>query len=156
VLFAAWGAQELGEMGSRYYLAHPLYPLEDVTAVLQLDAVAGGAAYQLDARGSREKDGQWLFSMEQAKNLLGGRLQFSFPEDKGVPPFSPDALFNRDTIRISSDHDPFRDLGFQTLRIAWREADETNLDDSQADTIDPKRLASAGKITMLAIMMNTR
>ncbi len=31
VLFAAWGAQEAGEVGSRYYINHPLFPLEKNT-----------------------------------------------------------------------------------------------------------------------------
>ncbi|MBT3337901.1 MAG: M20/M25/M40 family metallo-hydrolase [Anaerolineae bacterium] len=156
VLFVAWGAQELGELGSRYYVENPLYPLDEVVALLQLDAVAGGGAFHLDAQGSRENDGQLLYSIEHAKDLFGGRLQLSFPEGRGEAPFSPDILFDRDRIGIRSDHDPFREMGIQALRIAWREADETNLDDTLADEIDPARLAAAGKMTILTIMMNTR
>ncbi len=156
VLFVAWGAQELGEMGSRYYIENPLYPLENIAALLQLDAIANGDAHHLDAQGSRENEGQLLYSIEHAKDLLGGRLQLSFPEERGEQPFSPNVLFDRDRIGISSDHAPFRDEGIQAMRIAWREADETNLDDALAHEIDPARLASAGKMTMLTIMMNAR
>ena len=154
VLFVAWGGQELGEAGSRYYVEHPLYPLEDVVAMLQLDAVGGGEAYHLDAQGTRENEGLLRFSIEHAKDLLDGRLQLSFPEERGEQPFSPDVLFDRDRIGIRSDHDPFRALGIQAMRIAWREADETNLDDANADEVLPERILAAGKMTVLTIMMN--
>jgi Zn-dependent M28 family amino/carboxypeptidase len=156
VCFAAWGAQELGEVGSRYYLKNPLYPLENTVALVQLDAVAGGEAYRLDSQGRRENEGLWLYSISHAEELLGGRLQLSFPKDEGLQPFSPDALFDRDRIGIFSDHDPFRDVGIPALRIAWREAAETNLDDALADPVEPDRLASAGKMTVLSIVMNAR
>ncbi len=156
ILFVAWGAQELGEMGSRYYVGNPIYPLGDVTAMIQLDSIANGEAYHLDAQGSRENEGQLLYSIEHAKDLLGGRLQLSFPEARGEQPFSPDVLFDRDRISINSDHDPFRETGIQAMRIAWREADETNLDDELAFEIDPARFAAAGKMSVLTIMLNAR
>ncbi len=156
VLFVAWGGQELGEQGSRYYIKNPLYPLDDVVAMLQLDAVAGGNAYHLDAQGTRENEGLLLYSIEHAQSLLGGRLQLSFPEERGEQPFSPDVLFDRDRIGISSDHDPFRDIGIQAMCIAWREADEANLDDTLANEVEPERLATAGRMTVLTIMMNAR
>ena len=156
VLFIAWGGQELGEAGSRYYVGNPLYPLDDVVAMLQLDAIAGGGAFHLDAQGSREREGLLLYSAENANDLLDGRLQLSFPEGRGEQPFSPDVLFDRDRIGVSSDHDPFRDIGIQAMRLAWREADETNLDDIEADEVEPARLEAAGKLTTLTIMMNAR
>ncbi|MFN2274860.1 MAG: M28 family peptidase, partial [Anaerolineales bacterium] len=42
ILFAAWGAQELGEIGSEFYLAHPFFPLQKTAAMIQLDSIAGG------------------------------------------------------------------------------------------------------------------
>ncbi|HSR32579.1 MAG TPA: M28 family peptidase, partial [Anaerolineae bacterium] len=57
VLFAAWGAQELGELGSRYYVEHPLLPLGDTVAMLQLDTVGGGEGYYLEAQGGGAREG---------------------------------------------------------------------------------------------------
>ncbi|MGD8626404.1 MAG: M20/M25/M40 family metallo-hydrolase, partial [Anaerolineae bacterium] len=51
ILFAAWGAQELGELGSSYYVEHPAFPLAQTSAMLQLDAVGGGGGYYLEAQG---------------------------------------------------------------------------------------------------------
>ena len=156
VLFIAWGAQELGELGSRYYLDNPIFPLDHVIAMVQLDAVAGGDAYHLDAQGSREKEGQLLYSIEHAKVLLDGRLQLSFPDGRGESPFLPGVLFDRARIGVRSDHDPFRDAGIPALRIAWRDADETNLDDELADEIDPAHLSAAGGLIILTLMINAR
>ncbi len=156
VLFVAWGAQELGEVGAHYYLENPLYPIESIIAILQLDAVAGGDAYHLDAQGSRSQDGLLLFSIEQAQEILGGRLQLSFPEEDGVPPFSPGVLFERENIRISSDHDIFRAVGIQALRIAWREANENNPSDEFADEVNPNFLSTAGRLSVLTLIMNAR
>ena len=65
-------------------------------------------------------------------------------------------LFDRERIGVSSDHDPFREIGIQSLRIAWREANETNLSDELANEVDPARLLTAGRMTILTIMMNAR
>ncbi|MBT7075766.1 MAG: M28 family peptidase, partial [Anaerolineae bacterium] len=156
VLFVAWGAQELGEGGSYYYLSNPLYPLENIVSVYQLDAVSGGDAHHLDAQGARDQEGLSLFYIEKAQEILGGRLQLSLPKEEGVPPFSPDALFARETIRVSSDHDPFREMGIQALRIAWREANETNPSDEFTDEVNPKFLSTAGRLTILTVMMDAR
>mgnify|MGYP007066208429 CR=1 FL=1 len=59
-------------------------------------------------------------------------------------------------IGVSSDHDPFRDIGIQALGIAWRDADDTNLDDTLADEVDLAHLAAAGTMTVLTLMMNAR
>jgi Peptidase family M28 len=37
VLFAAWDAEELGIVGSRYYVSHPVSPLDHTKAMLNLD-----------------------------------------------------------------------------------------------------------------------
>ncbi|MBN2501759.1 MAG: M28 family peptidase, partial [Anaerolineales bacterium] len=48
VLFAAWGAQELGQVGSAYYLEHPVVPLEETVFMVQMDAVGGGSGHYLE------------------------------------------------------------------------------------------------------------
>jgi hypothetical protein len=42
VLFALWNGEECGLLGSRYYVGHPLVPLEQTIGVLQLDMVGVG------------------------------------------------------------------------------------------------------------------
>ncbi|MFZ0547837.1 MAG: M20/M25/M40 family metallo-hydrolase, partial [Candidatus Promineifilaceae bacterium] len=42
VVFAAWDAEEMGLLGSLYYVNHPRYQLENTVAVLNLDMVGAG------------------------------------------------------------------------------------------------------------------
>ncbi|MEW5979420.1 MAG: M20/M25/M40 family metallo-hydrolase [Acidobacteriota bacterium] len=39
VVFAAWGAEEIGLFGSKYYVHHPLVPLDKTVAMIQMDMV---------------------------------------------------------------------------------------------------------------------
>ena len=39
ILFIAFGAEELGLLGSKYYTEHPTYPLEKVQAMLNMDMI---------------------------------------------------------------------------------------------------------------------
>ena len=51
VLFAAWGAEEVGLLGSKYYIAHPLFPLKQTIAQIQLDMIGRDE----DRKGSPDK-----------------------------------------------------------------------------------------------------
>lgn len=137
VLFAAWGAQEPGEVGAAYYVAHPTLPLTDTVAMLQLDAVGGShTGYYLEARGDRrrEDEGQLLFFVEAAGPLVGERPDLQVALDR-------------------SDERPFRAAGIPSLLFTWRGADEQNLPAELADAVDPLRLRTAGRLVTLTLMM---
>ncbi len=137
VLFAAWGAQEPGEMGSKYYVRNPLLPLEKTVAMLQLDAVGGGSGYYLEARGEWEQDGLLLFSMMATEELIDGRLALRGQSGE-------------------SDQVPFNKAGLPTLLITWRGASENNWPVVIADEIDPYRLGVTGRMVTLALMSIAR
>jgi hypothetical protein len=137
LLFAAWGAQELGEVGSTYYVAHPVFPLEQTVAVLQLDAVGGGEGYFLEAQGTREREGLLLFSMTAAADWVDGRLTLRGPSGR-------------------SDHVPFRDAGLPALLLTWRGASEDNWPAEIADEVEPYRLGVTGRMVTLALMSLAR
>ena len=67
VLFASWGAEEKGLLGSRYYTLHPLAPLKRTVAVLQLDMVGRDEA-PLNAEDRRRFAGR---DTSNAVNLVG-------------------------------------------------------------------------------------
>jgi Zn-dependent M28 family amino/carboxypeptidase len=67
VLFASWGAEEKGLLGSRHYAAHPLAPLKRTAAVLQLDMIGRDEA-PLNAEGRRRFAGR---DSRNSVNLLG-------------------------------------------------------------------------------------
>jgi Zn-dependent M28 family amino/carboxypeptidase len=133
VLFAAWGGQEPGELGSRYYVQHPVYPLEYTVAALQLDAVGGGEGYFLEAQGEPERDGLLRFSFVVAEEWLDGRLTLRQPSDRG-------------------DHVPFHQAGVPALLLTWRGASEENWPTELADEVQPYRLGVTGRMTALAAM----
>lgn len=137
VLFAAWGAQELGELGSNYYVEHPALPLEKTVTMLQLDAVGGGGGYYLEAQGGEEREGLLLFSLKAADEWMDGRLAIKDQWER-------------------SDQIPFREAGISTLLITWREASEDNWPIEIADEVDPYRLGVAGRIVSLGVMAVAR
>ncbi len=52
VLFAAWDGEEVGLVGSRYYVQNPSYPLTRTVAMLNLDMVSAGEELLIDGEGA--------------------------------------------------------------------------------------------------------
>ncbi|HSM70447.1 MAG TPA: M28 family peptidase, partial [Anaerolineales bacterium] len=157
VLFVAWGAQELGEVGSQYYVANPIHPLENTIAMLQLDAMGGGKGYYLEASGDRGEEGALLYAIQKASELLETRLQTTVPDTPESSEagwlFSPAYLFNSSRIVASSDDVPFRNAGIPSLLLRWQKTSEDNLPDAFADEVLPERLEAAGKTITLTLMI---
>jgi Zn-dependent M28 family amino/carboxypeptidase len=133
VLFAAWGAQEGGEVGSAFYVEHPTFPLEETVAMLQLDAVGGGRGYYLEAQGGGDREALLQFNLIAAEEWVDGRL-----------------AFKRDWTR--SDQVPFRDAGIPSLLLTWRDSSEENWPVEIADEVQPYRLGVTGRMVTLALM----
>jgi hypothetical protein len=138
VLFIAWGAQESGQAGLAYYFEHPIWPLEDVVAVLHLEAVGGGGGYYLGAQGTREHEGLLRFVMQAAEDVLEGRLTPSSPPRQD----DPAALL--------------RQAGIPTLWLTWREASDENWPAEFEDEVQPYRLGVTGRMVTLAAMCMAR
>jgi uncharacterized protein len=137
ILFAAWGAQEQGEVGSRYYVEHPMLPMENIVAMVQLDTVGGGGGYYLEAQSEGEPEGLLLFNLMAAEDLVDGRL----------------ALSNK---WGQSDQVPFHDAGVPALLLTWREASDDNWPVDIADEVEPYRLGVTGRMVTLALMSLAR
>jgi hypothetical protein len=133
VLFAAWGAQEPGEVGSRFYVEHPLLPLNQTVAVVQLDSVGGGRGYFLEAQGDPNREGLVRFTIEASEQWVDGRLTLTRPTGQ-------------------SDHTPFRDVGIPGLLVTWRESSDENLPEELADPVIPYRLGVTGRMIVLTLM----
>ncbi|MBC7224944.1 MAG: M28 family peptidase, partial [Anaerolineae bacterium] len=108
VLFAAWDAQEPGQVGSSFYVAHPTVPLTDTVAMWQLDAVGGSrTGYYLQAQGDRANAGEnlCLSLVDAAAKQVEGRLDVARPLGQ-------------------SDEHPFREAQIPALLFVWKGADE--------------------------------
>ena len=133
VLFAAWGGQELGNVGSTYYAENPRFPLAATTALVQLDGIGGGAGFALGAEGDALQDGRLISGLETAVSLL---------DEKVVP-----------TSRTThSDHLAFSDAGFPTLLISWRLAGDENMSDEVGYAVKPENLRVSGQAAALLLM----
>jgi uncharacterized protein len=138
VIFAAWGAHEPGEMGLRYYLENPAFPLDRTVAAFQLDAVGGGKGYYLDARGTRESEGLLRFHIQAADAWIDdGRVALREPSG-------------------TRDPAPLRQAGIPTLSLTWRDASAEHWPVELADEVEPARLAVTGQMVTLALMSIAR
>lgn len=160
VLFVAWGAQEPGNLGSQYFMENPPYPLENIIASIQLDAIGGGDGYYLEALGTRTDDGLLLFNIQKAADLTESRLHITLPDEvielKPDELFSPDFLFKNSSMIYRSDDNTTRRMGIPTVLLRWLKSDETNLPNEFADEVLPERLATVGEIISAALMMLAR
>ena len=107
ILFAAWGAQEAGQVGSNFYVAHPALPLTQTVGILQLDAVGGGGGYYLSGQGFWETEGMFLFGLRAAEDLVDGR-------------------FKTTTTTGISEQLPLREAGLPGLLVTWPESTKPN------------------------------
>jgi hypothetical protein len=137
ILFAAWGAQELGQLGSTYFVHTPSLPLTNVVGLLQLDGVGGGEGFKLGIQGDAGDDTYLLHTLRVASLLL-----------------------NEDVVETEqvgeSDHLAFDEAGLPSTLMSWRLANEHNLPDELANGVRPERLSIAGRVAALAFMMLAR
>lgn len=75
ILFAAWGAEEIGLVGSRYFIDHPTVPLANVNAMINADMVGRLRERQLLVDGTATADG-WNDLVKRSADGL--RLQVTF------------------------------------------------------------------------------
>jgi len=133
VLFAAWDAEEMGLLGSRYYVDHPRYPLDDTLGMLQFDMVGtGGERLQLDGDPA-----------------MAARLQ-AIAEARSV-----DTLLTRDG---RSDHAPFWEAGVPSSMLIWDISSQAGAQPTYhrpsdtVETIEPEKLEAAGEIGSIALL----
>ncbi|MFL7810371.1 MAG: M20/M25/M40 family metallo-hydrolase, partial [Anaerolineae bacterium] len=133
VLFAAWDAEEMGLLGSRYYVDHPRYPLDDTLGMLQFDMVGtGGERLQLDGDPA-----------------MVARLQ-AVAEARSV-----DTFLTRDG---RSDHVPFWEAGVPSGMLIWDIGSQAGAQPTYhrpadtAETIESEKLEAAGEIGGIALL----
>jgi hypothetical protein len=94
ILFAAWGAEEAGLLGSEYYVNEdPKYPLEGTVAVLQMDMIGVGDSTGVNVFGGVEFPDLFSqiaanadeLSLASADLTSGGRSDHAPFIDAGVP-----------------------------------------------------------------------
>ncbi len=132
VLFAAWGAEELGLVGSRYYVRHPKFAPANTVAVLNLDVVGAGDRGEL-ALQKDERSFTLYYVVENAAHRMGVG---TVPEYYG-----------------GSDQDSFLEAGIPgVLLIEMGEMDKIHTPADNLSAIEPEILDEAGMTAAMALM----
>jgi Zn-dependent M28 family amino/carboxypeptidase len=135
VLFIAFYGEEKGLVGSNYYVTHPLVPLKDTVAEINLEQLG-----RIDDRAGRKTDtfGMTGTAYSNVSKMIEGAV-----EREGVKIYhrpDEDAFFNR------SDNYPFASKGVvdTTLVVAFDYSDYHQPTDT-ADKIDYDNLAKVDR-----------
>jgi hypothetical protein len=83
ILFNCFGAEEQGVAGSKYYVDHPLFPLEKTVCLINMDGV--GAGDKLSALAAENYPEFWKF-FERANDRYVHRLIFTSPFTNNARP----------------------------------------------------------------------
>lgn len=130
VLFAAWGAEEAGLVGSQHYVDHPLFPLRDMRAFLNLDVVGRGTGDALVV-STDDRELRSLFS--EAADELGFEIHLA-PGGGG------------------SDHLSFIDRGVAAAHLIWSGYQGSiHVAADIPERIDPAKLEIAARVTEFAL-----
>ncbi len=140
ICFASWAGEELGLVGSRYYLEHPVFPLEKTVAYLNIDMVGVGDA-------DLYVGGMWEYG--RFYELL----------KRGLSPEIQALLHSRRNYR-GSDHSAFWNKGVTAVSLRTGELLTRGLDDEhpeyhrpgdRAELVDPELLALAARYHVEAL-----
>ncbi len=155
ILLAAWGAEEIGLLGSRDYVRRPPVPLQQTVAMFQMDMIGRNAQHGAnlvgDLPGQREKDNRnslnifgasvapMLRDFVERSNAKTG-LDLRFPSE----PKSMD-LMRR------SDHWPFLKRGIPALFLFTGFHPDYHRATDTADKINFSKLESILKLVYLTV-----
>jgi membrane dipeptidase len=147
LVFACWAGEELGLVGSRYYVDHPIYPLDKTVVYFNIDMVGAG----------------------DSDLLVGGMWEYGRFYDivkAGLDPQTVQKLKPRLNYR-GSDHSAFWTKGVTALSLRTGEILTEKLDDEhpeyhrpgdRPELIDPEllRLAVQYHIDVIRHLANSR
>lgn len=129
IVFIAFSGEEEGELGSKYYVAHPLVPLADTITMINLDMVGRVRENIIGIAGNKSGD---IFDaiLDQAaatSHLTIMRGGDEYPDD--------------------SDHGPFAAAGVPFLYICSGSHDDRHTPGDTADKINAPGMADVANLT---------
>ena len=126
ILFAAFGAEEHGMTGSIYYVNHPVFPLVNHVAMINLEKLGRSPEKQLTVAG--------VMSSKAWPALVGAAAK---AENASVTP-SPIAF-------PDSDHYPFGSRGLPAVMVYVSSNTDAHFPSDTADKIDFERAAERAR-----------
>ena len=152
VLVIAWDAQELGQLGSNYYVENPIIPIDNIAGMIQLDSVAYGDGYYLEAFGDWQNNAPILLGLTRGAEAMGVRLKIELNNTLAYWGLGNNTLQDSQFHGVS-DQLPFKDLGINAVLIDWLGASENNLPDTLLKKPVEKNIYSVGELTSYTLMM---
>ena len=155
ILLAAWGAEEIGLLGSRHYVGRPPIPLQKTVAMFQMDMIGRNAQHAAnligDLPGQREKDNR------NSLNILGASiapmLQALIERSNDKPgldlrfPAEPKAM----ELMRRSDHWTFLKQGIPALFLFTGFHPDYHRASDTADKINFSKLEKILKLVYLTV-----
>ena len=128
ILFMAFTAEERGLLGSRHYVKHPLFPLEQAVAMINLDMVGRmhDGALIAYGTGTAVEFGQWL---NELSHPLGIEIS---PQAAGFGP---------------SDHQSFHEAGLPVLHLFTGMHNQYHRPSDDVELIDFPGLTRVAELT---------
>jgi Zn-dependent M28 family amino/carboxypeptidase len=128
IVFVAFSAEEEGELGSKYYVSHPLVPLADTVTMINLDMVGRVRENIIGIAGNKSGD-TFDAILDQAtatSHLTIMRAGDEYPDD--------------------SDHGPFAAVGVPILYICSGSHDDRHTPGDTADKINVQGMAEVANL----------
>jgi aminopeptidase N len=133
ILFVAFSGEEEGDLGSRYYVAHPVMPLANTTTMINLDMVGRVRDNTIGIAGNKSGDSlDAILNVAAAGSPLilmrGGE---EYPDD--------------------SDHAPFASAAIPILYVCSGSHDDRHKPSDTADKINDKGMADVANLVSAVI-----
>jgi len=129
ILFALFGAEEHGMTGSIYYVNHPVFPISDHVAMINLEKLGRSPERPFTVAGVMSSKA-WTELVDGARSASGTKISPS-------PIAFPD-----------SDHYPFGARGVPSILISVSSNLDAHLPGDSADKIDFERTAEAARYAL--------
>ncbi len=130
LVFAAWTAEEAGLVGSRYYVGHPIFPLNRTKAYINLDVVGAGS-------------GAGLIITNDPPSVA--EVARRAAEDLNI-------AFGGGEIGGGSDHESFLQKGVPSTFFIWQRYGDIHVPSDSFDKIDVNKLKLTGQLAALTML----
>lgn len=139
VLFILFGGEECGLYGSKYYVEHPLFPVDKTVLMINLDMVGNGTGF-------------YVANGKSYTNLFG---HFEKANEKYIHRTMDASEWRKNYGRPRSDESNFENVGIKTLGLWTRNSvfpvyyHDTR---DKTDVLTPEIMEDAAKLLYLGIM----
>ncbi|MCA1553666.1 MAG: M20/M25/M40 family metallo-hydrolase, partial [Chloroflexi bacterium] len=130
LVFAAWTGEEAGLVGSRFYVDHPIFALNQTKAYVNLDVVGAGSGDGLTITN----DSPSVASVARAA-----------AQDVGVPSAGGAA-------GGGSDHESFLQKNVPSTFFIWQRYGDIHVPGDTFDKIDANKLRATGEVAALTLL----